>query len=136
MVKPKHNMYIVLLLLFFDNFEFVMQRQNLFQSSDQRDEDGGAPTTDSAEREEEEQVTSQSGSAEGMEDLTASTSQTPKASSSAESRFAEVFGADAADDEKDEVVLTPRGSHKPRQYLPASGKRYFAYCLLYSFCDR
>ena len=113
-----------------------MQRQNLFQSSDQRDEDGGAPTTDSAEREEEEQVTSQSGSAEGMEDLTASTSHTPQATSSAESRFAEVFGADAADDEKDEVVLTPRGSHKPRQYLPASGKRYFAYCLLYSFCDR
>lgn len=42
-------------------------------------------------------------------------------SSSAESRFAEFF--DDADGEDKDVVLTPRGSHKPRQYLPASGKR-------------
>ena len=40
-------------------------------------------------------------------------------SSSAESRFDEFFDGGDKD-----VVLTPRGSHKPRQYLPASGKRY------------
>ena len=35
-----------------------------------------------------------------------------------EDRYAQFFDGD------DEVVVTPRGSHKPRQYLPASGKRF------------
>jgi len=39
----------------------------------------------------------------------------------AEARFAEFFGGEDGADQ--DIVLTPRGSHKPRQCLPAASKR-------------
>ena len=52
------------------------------------------------------------------------------AAAGAEARFAQVFDPPAKDDD---VVLTPRGSHKPKQYLPANGKRQECYQLYSSF---